>query len=87
MNISSFIEWFIQQVVDIGKQAINILDRIIIYGNISILDFIIAVTILGMFLGIILAIPQNAMNKAENNIREYKAEQRRKAYKERKKRN
>lgn len=86
MNISNFIEWFIQQFINIGTQAINILDSIIIYDNVSILDFIIAIMILGMFLTIILAIPQNAMNKAENNIKEYKAEQRRKEYKERKKR-
>lgn len=72
MNISSFITWFIQQFVNIGTQAINILDSVIIYGNVSILDFIIAITILGMFLGIILAIPQNAMNKAEKSIRERK---------------
>lgn len=72
MNISGFIEWFIQQVVNIGTQTINILDNIIIYGNVSILDFIIAITILGMFLGLILAIPQNAMNKAEKSIRERK---------------
>lgn len=76
MNISNFIEWFIQQFINIGKQAINILDGVIIYGNVSILDFIIAITILGMFLGIILAIPQNAMNKAEKNIRESKRKER-----------
>lgn len=72
MNISGFIEWFIQQVVNIGTQTINILDNIIIYGNVSILDFIIAITILGMFLGLILAIPQNAMNKVEKIGRERK---------------
>lgn len=72
MNISEFIEWFVQQVINIGTQAINILDNIIIYANVSILDFIIAITILGMFLGLILAIPQNAMNKAEKSIRERK---------------
>ena len=86
MNISNFIEWFITQFVNIGTQIINIIDGIIIYGNVSLLDFIIAIAILGMFLGIILAIPQNAMNKAEQNVREYKNEQRRKEYKERKKR-
>lgn len=86
MDISNFISWFIQQVVNIATGAINILDNIIIYQGVTMLDFIIAITILGMFLGIILAIPQNAMNKAENNIKEYKAEQRRKEYKERKKR-
>lgn len=72
MNISSFIEWFIEQFVNIGAQIISIVDRIIIYGNVSLLDFIIAITILGMFLSLILTIPQNAMNKAEKIGRERK---------------
>lgn len=76
MNISSFIAWFIEQVVNIGTGAINILDNIVIYQGVTILDFIIAITILGMFLGIILAIPQNAMNKAEKSIRESKRKER-----------
>ena len=76
MNISNFIEWFITQFINIGTQIINIIDNIIIYGNVSLLDFIIAITILGMFLGIILAIPQNAMNKAEKSIRESKKKER-----------
>ena len=72
MNISKFIEWFIQQFVNIGTQVINILDGIIIYGNVSLLDFIIAITILSMFLSLILTIPQNAMNKIEKIGRERK---------------
>ena len=55
MDISEFMNWFIQQVVNIGKGAINILDNIII---------------------LILAIPQNAMNKAEKSIRESKKKER-----------
>ena len=72
MNISNFIEWFIQQFVNIGTQVINILDGIIIYGNVSLLDFIIAITILGMFLSLILTIPQNAMHKVEKIGKERK---------------
>lgn len=72
MNISNFIEWFIQQFVNIGTQIINILDGIIIYGNVSLLDFIIAITILGMFLSLILTIPQNAVHKVEKIGRERK---------------
>lgn len=84
-DISSFINWFIQQVVNIGTKAIAIIDSIVIYEGVTLLDFIIAIILLGMFLTIILAVPQNAMNKAESNVREYKAEQRKKEYKERKK--
>ena len=72
MNISNFIEWFIQQFVNIGTQVINILDGIIIYGNVSLLDFIVAITILGMFLSLILTIPQNAMHKVEKIGKERK---------------
>ena len=72
MNISNFIEWFITQFVNIGTQIINIIDNIIIYGNVSLLDFIIAIAILGMFLSLILTIPQNAINKVEKIGRERK---------------
>lgn len=78
VNIAKFIEWFIQQFINIGTQIINIIDSIIIYGNVSLLDFIIAITILGMFLSLILTIPQNAMSKAEKSIRENKRKERNK---------
>ena len=72
MNVSNFIEWFIQQFVNIGTQIINIIDGIKIYGSVSLLDFIVAVTILGMFLSLILTIPQNAMHKVEKIGKERK---------------
>lgn len=72
INISNFIEWFIQQFINIGTQVINILDGIMIYGSVSLLDFIIAITIIGMFLSLILTIPQNAMHKVEKIGRERK---------------
>ena len=72
MNISNFIEWFITQFINIGTQIINIIDGIIIYGNVSLLDFIVAITILGMFLSLILTIPQNAINKVEKIEKERK---------------
>lgn len=85
VNISNFIQWFIEQFVEIGKKMIGIIDNIIIYQNISLLDLIIAIVILGMFLDLILTIPNNAMNKAERNVREYKAEERRKEWKSKRK--
>ena len=60
------------RIIIIGTQIINIIDGIIIYGNVSLLDFIIAITILGMFLSLILTIPQNAMHKVEKIGRERK---------------
>lgn len=73
-DISYFINWFISQFVNIGKKLIEILDSIKIYQNVSLLDLTIAIAILGMFLGLILAIPQNVMNKAEKIARESKKE-------------
>lgn len=73
-DISTFINWFITQFVNIGKKLIEILDSIKIYQSVSLLDLTIAITILGMFLGLILAIPQNAMNKAEKIKRETRKE-------------
>lgn len=71
-DISNFISWFIQQVVNIGTKTIAIIDSIVIYQGVTLLDFIIAIILLGMFLTIILAVPQNAMNKVEKIGRERK---------------
>ena len=72
INVGKFLEWFIEQFINIGTQVINILDGIIIYGNVSLLDFNIAIAILGMFLSLILTIPQNAINKVEKIGKERK---------------
>lgn len=71
-DISSFISWFIQQVVNIGTKAIAIIDSIVIYQGVTLLDFIIAIILLGMFLSLILTIPQNAMHKVEKIGKERK---------------
>lgn len=78
IDISSFINWFINQFVSIGTQLINIIDNIIIYNNVSLLDLTITIVILGMFLQLILTIPQNAMSKAERNVKENKKERNKK---------
>lgn len=78
IDISNFINWFINQFVSIGTQLINIIDNIIIYNNVSLLDLTITIVILGMFLKLILTIPQNAMSKAERNVRENKKERNKK---------
>lgn len=78
IDISNFVSWFINQFVSIGTQLINIIDGIIIYNNVSLLDLTITIVILGMFLQLILTIPQNAMNKAERNVRESKKERNKK---------
>lgn len=65
MNISNFIVWFINQFISIGTTMLSKLDEIIIYGNISLMDFIITIVIIGAFLEIILTIPQT-VNRIES---------------------
>jgi len=60
MNISNFMTWFLNQFIVIGTNMIGKLDEIILAGNISLMDFIITITIIGIFLGIVLTIPNNA---------------------------
>ena len=74
MNISNFINWFLNEFVKIGTNLIGKLDLIKINGNVSLLDFTIAITIIGMFIPIILTIPNNAnkWSKSEKRKREKK---------------
>lgn len=60
MDISSFIQWFINQVMTIFTYIWNTLDNITIYGNVTLLDFIITLTIITIFIEIILALPTTA---------------------------
>ena len=62
MNIANFMSWFITQFITIGTFLINKLDQIKLIGNVSILDFTITITIIGIFLSIVLTMPQN-MNR------------------------
>lgn len=57
MNISNFISWFIQQFINIGTTLLSFLDNIILFGNVSLMNFIITIAIIGMFLGIIITTP------------------------------
>lgn len=71
MNISNFINWFITQFVSIGSNLLGKLELIKLRPNVSLLDFTIAITIIGMFLPIILTIPNNAnkWSRAESKKR------------------
>lgn len=66
MNIENFIEWFIQQFISIASTMLGKLDQIILYGNISMMDFIITITIVGAFLSILITTPTlNVVKQAE----------------------
>lgn len=68
MNISNFMTWFITQFVNIGTNMLGILDNIKIYGNISLMDFIITITILSAFISIIITAPR--LTSIQANMRE-----------------
>lgn len=68
MNISNFISWFITQFVYIGSNLIGKIDEIIIYGNVSLLDFMITIVIIGAFISIIITAPR--LTSVQANIRE-----------------
>lgn len=75
MNISNFFSWFLTQFVKIGKNMLDKLDNIYLIGNVSLLDFTITITIIGIFLNILLTIPQNLNRKetrAERRARKEK---------------
>lgn len=65
MNISGFIEWFITQFINIGTFILEKLDQIIIYGNVSLLQFIITIAIIGAFISIIITAPNLGIVKRE----------------------
>lgn len=72
MNIANFMEWFLNQFVNIATNMLGKLDQIILYGNVSLMDFIITITIVGIFIGIVLTIPNNAnrlSSRAERKMR------------------
>lgn len=75
MNISEFMVWFLNQFINIGAFMLGKLNQITIYNNVSLLDFIIAITIVGMFLSIVLTIPKNVnryTSRSERNKKERK---------------
>lgn len=57
VDISSFMQWFINTIVNIIGTVLDILDNIHIANNVSILDFIIALIVIGAFVSIVITIP------------------------------
>lgn len=65
MNISNFITWFINQFVYIGSNLLGKLDQIILWGNVSLMDFIITIMVLGAFVSIIITAPNLGIVRRE----------------------
>lgn len=57
MDISNFIIWFLNEFVRIAGGLLSKLDEIILTGNVSLMDFIITIAVIGAFLGIIITTP------------------------------
>ena len=77
MNRSNFFSWFLNQFVTIGTFMINKLDQIYLVGNVSLLDFIITIAIIGIFVSIVITAPQlgvvnRALNQRDREIRREK---------------
>lgn len=65
MNITNFMGWFLSIFITIGTFMFTKLNTIMLVENVSMLDFIIALTIISIFINIILTMPQN-INKWES---------------------
>lgn len=57
VDISSFVSWFINIIVNIIGAVLDILENIHIATNVSLLDFIIAIIVIGAFISIVITIP------------------------------
>ena len=68
MNITNFISWFIQQFLNIGATMLGKLDQIYIYGQITLMDFMVTIFIVGAFLTIVTTAPRlSIVNKVERS--------------------
>ena len=59
-DISGFFTWFLGQIYTMFSTLLGYLDHIFIAGNVSLLDFIITILILGLVVSIIVASPGTA---------------------------
>lgn len=67
MDITNFITWFIENILKIFTSSFNLLNKITFY-NISLLQYIISVLVLGVILEILLTL---VSSNGIRNSREY----------------
>ena len=78
-NISNFFVWFLNQFVNIGTNMINKIDNIILFGNISLLNFTITIALIGIFIEIIITVPKAVYKEQyRQETREYRKKMREK---------
>ena len=73
MNISNFFNWFFTQFINIGTNLLEKIDEIILTGNVSLLDFIITIAIIGAFINIIITVPTLNVIERRINIKDRQA--------------
>lgn len=78
MNISNFIQWFLNQFYTIGTTLLAKLDSITIYGNITLMQFIITVAIISTFINLIIVAPNLGIVNKSLNARDRKIRERNK---------
>lgn len=74
MDITSFITWFVENILNIFTWCFNLLNRITFY-NVSLLQYIISLLVLGVILEILFTLVSNNGIKSS---REYMRKEQRK---------
>lgn len=77
-DITNFTTWFINEIVTLATNIVNKIDSINIYNTVTLLDFIIAITTLGIFLEIIINAPKGISNEITTRSREKPKKERKK---------
>lgn len=77
MNISNFMAWFLDQFISIGTTMLAKLDQITIIGNVTLMQFIITIAIIGVFINLVITAPNlgvvnRALNQRDREIRSKK---------------
>lgn len=72
VDITNFTTWFLGNIVTIATDIVNKIDNINIYNTVTLLDFIIAITTLGIFLEIIINAPKGIANEITTKNKERK---------------
>ena len=75
MNISNFMTWFLSEFYRIGTTLLAKLDNITIAGNVTLMQFIITIAIIGVFINLVIVAPNlgvvnRALNSRDRKIRE-----------------
>ena len=74
MNIGTFMTWWLNQFVNIGINMFYYMNNIELVANVTLLNFIITITIIGAFINILLTIPNTTNNKVRRESKKSRKE-------------